>query len=144
MAKVYDNVSWEALRRILLQFGFHENWVQLVMQCDQTVQFAISINGSVTSHFLPKKGIRQGDPISPYLFILLVESLSRKITMEHQWANIKGIRITRHYPPITHSQFADDIVLYGEATYQEIQSFNTILKNYARAIGQKINFQSLK
>ena len=127
MAKAYDRVSWDFLRKILSRFGFQEAWINLVMQCVETIDFSVSINGVLTSYFKPQKGLRQGDPISPYLFILMAEYLSRLILNEQQKGNIKGIRITKHCPPMTHSQFADDTVVFGELSALEIQSILAVL-----------------
>ena len=79
------------------------------MNCVDSVQFAISINGSLTTTFAPQKGIRQGDPLLPYLFILVAKYLSRLIVNEQKLGHLHGIKITRHCSPITHSQFAHDL-----------------------------------
>ena len=83
--------------------SFQEAWINLVMQCVETVDFSVSINGVLTSYFKPQKGLRQGDPVSPYLFVLVAEYLSRLILNEQQKGNIRGNRITKHCPPMTHS-----------------------------------------
>ena len=76
MAKAYDRVEWENLRRIMLKLGFHGDFVHRIMRCVSSVSFSIKINGNLSQPFRPSRGIRQGDPISPYLFLLCSEGLS--------------------------------------------------------------------
>jgi hypothetical protein len=76
MAKVYDRVEWAYLKGIMLRLGFHSDFVNLVMRHVSLVSFSIRLNGALTNSFRPSRGIRRGDPISPYLFLLCSEGLS--------------------------------------------------------------------
>lgn len=79
MSKAYDKVEWDFLEAIMKKKGFVERWVNLLMACVQSIIYSVSINGQPRGKILPTRGIRQGDPISPYIFILCAKGLSSLI-----------------------------------------------------------------
>lgn len=98
MNKAYDRVEWDFVEENLMRMGFNPRWVRLVMSCITTASLSLVING-----FNPTRGLRQGDPLFPYLFLLVSEVLSRSVT----YANL-----SRSGPLISHILFADDSLFF--------------------------------
>ena len=76
MSKAFNRVEWPCLERIMTRLGFHERWISLMMMCIKSVSYSVLLNGEPKGLIRPTRGIRQGDPISPYLFLLCGEGLS--------------------------------------------------------------------
>ncbi|KAM2632785.1 hypothetical protein EV1_023480 [Malus domestica] len=110
-----------------------------VKECISTVSFSILINGSPTGYIQPKRGLRQGDPLSPFLFLICTEGFSSLIRKGMERGTLHGYKFTPNGTPFTHLFFADDSVLFGNATVEEAQGVADILKVYASGSGQEIN-----
>ena len=93
--------------------------------------FSILLNGSPTGTFQSSRGIRQGDPLSPFLFILMAEGLSRLLQSRVEGGELRGIRLTESLEAQTHHQFVDDTMLMGHPSVQEAQSSKKILDLFA-------------
>lgn len=76
MNKAYDRVEWRFLEAIMDKLGFSSRWIPLIMSCVRTASYSMMFNGNALGNITPTKGIRQGDPISPYLFLICAETLS--------------------------------------------------------------------
>uniref|UniRef100_A0A2N9F4S2 Reverse transcriptase domain-containing protein n=1 Tax=Fagus sylvatica TaxID=28930 RepID=A0A2N9F4S2_FAGSY len=139
MSKAYDRVEWVFLEKIMMTMGFHQKWVALMMECVQSVSFSVLINGEPKGYFNPSRGLRQGDPLSPYLFLLCAEGLHALLTRATISRHLQGIAISRGGPKLTHLFFADDSVLFCRATLMECNTILEILRKYERASGQQIN-----
>lgn len=139
MSKAYDRIEWNFVQSVLTKMGFPDNIVGVIMKCISTVSYQILINGQPSKLFSPERGLRQGDPISPYLFILCAKVLSGLIHKEVHNKSIHGIKVARSAPQISHLQFADDSLLFARATQQEANVILSILETYQRASGQVVN-----
>jgi ribonuclease HI len=139
MAKAYDRIEWPFLEKTLITMGFPSRLVNTIMACVSTVSFSILINGKPSPEFRPHRGIRQGDPLSPYLFIICAEVLSSLISQLQITNKIKGITIATNAPHITHLFFADDSLLFCRAKATEAIHLMTALNEYQRISGQQIN-----
>ena len=136
MSKAYDRVEWGLMEGLLRKLGFHEKWVALMMECITIVSYSILINGKPTGTIRPSRGIRQGDPLSPYLFILCTKGLHGLMNQVVLSRNIRGISICRNGLRLTYLFFANDSLLFCRASIQECQHILNILLTYEKASGQ--------
>ncbi|EEE66057.1 hypothetical protein OsJ_22054 [Oryza sativa Japonica Group] len=141
MMKAYDRVEWSFLHGCLLKLGFADPWIQTVMRCVTSVRYAVRINGELTYPVTPSRGLRQGDPISPYLFLLCTEGLSSILQKKESMGVIQGIRNGHLGPPISHLLFADDSIFFARSDLHSVQGLKDALQAYCKASGQKINLQ---
>ncbi|CAL1367235.1 unnamed protein product [Linum trigynum] len=139
MKKAYDLVEWDFLINLLKAYGFNDTWCGWVQACISTVKFRLLFNGAPSTDFTPSRGIRQGDPLSPLLFILMSNSLSFMIEKAAQRQFIKGIKLNRECPILTHCLFADDTVIFGEASVREADNILSIIHDYGSITGQEVN-----
>ena len=116
----YDKIEWSFLKMVMTNFGFPQIWIQWVMQCVTTTSFSILIHGSPFGHFKPQRGLRQGDPLSPFLFVLAFEVLSKLIEREAASNKINGFKLARDLAPITHLQFANDLFIFAQANEENM------------------------
>lgn len=141
ISKAYDRLEWSFLEAILLRLGFARAWIDVIMCSVKSVSYSILFNGNPTGYIVPSRGLRQGDPLSPYLFIFCAEGLSSLITHSITHGSLKGLVMCPGAPVIHHLLFADDSFLFGEATEGECLQFRQVLNIYERASGQKINLE---
>jgi hypothetical protein len=140
LQKAYDKVNWSFLKNVLVQFGFNHVFIGWIMECISSVSFSILINGGMSKHFLPSRGLRQGDPLSPYLFILCQEVLSRIIDKKFLNGDIKGVKMNMAGPAFTHVMYLDDIMVFAKANCREVEALDECLETYCGWSGQKINW----
>ena len=123
------------------KLGFLEKWVKRVMTYVTTTSFSILLNGKPYGNVLPSRGIRHGDPLSPYLFLLCAESFTSLFTKVENDGKIHGASICRGAPKVSNLLFADDSLLFCKATQNEVEVIFGMLQAYANASGQCINLE---
>ncbi|KAM2035402.1 hypothetical protein EV2_039395 [Malus domestica] len=116
MAKAYDCVEWFFLSAMLPKLGFDDLFCQWVMACVQTVSYGVVVNGETTSYITPHRGLRQGDLLSPFLFLFCAEGFSSLIHNKERLGWFQGIKVNPHADFLSHVFFADDSVLFCQAT----------------------------
>ncbi|KAL6189078.1 hypothetical protein ACLB2K_040468 [Fragaria x ananassa] len=141
ISKAYDRVEWVFLQGVLTKFGFDEKLVELIMRCVRSVSFSILWNGEAVGLINPTKGLRQGDPLSPYLFLMVSEGLTGLLQKADREGMIHGVKAAVDAPIISHLLFADDSLLFGRAEIHEAIRVKQCLLLYESSAGQKINFQ---
>ena len=120
--------------------GFSHKWIQWVMLCVTTVSYEFCFNGSMVGPIQPTRGLRQGDPLSPYLFLFCVEGLSDALFNAASSGTIHGSQISPTAPIITHLLFADDSYLFFRANRTETEAIKSLLNQYEKSSGQAVNF----
>ncbi|CAO2842007.1 unnamed protein product [Amaranthus hypochondriacus] len=141
LKKAYDSIEWSFIRDSLLHHGFDELSCKLIMSCVSSSSISVLINGSPTMPFFPSRGIRQGDPISPYLFILCMEALSRKIELAVDRGQWKPFSLKGNKASISHLMFADDLLLFGVPNIDTLLSFKDVLQEFSSESGLSANPQ---
>jgi hypothetical protein len=136
LAKAYDRVDWTYLEGMLLKLGFAKQWISWIMTCVRSVKYSIRLNGNLLQKFAPTRGLRQGDPLSPYLFLFVAEGLSRLLRQEINSGQLNELKICRQSPGISHLLFADDSILFFEANMDQAMRVKSILSKYELATGQ--------
>ena len=140
--KAYDHVNWETLFYLLERMGFGGRWRSWLKTCVSTVRFSILVNGSPAGFFGSPRGLRQGDPLSPLLFLLIMEVLSRILKKTEEGCFIQGF----HVGPVnsigirvSHLLFANDTILFCDASREQILSIRLVLACFQTFTGLKVN-----
>lgn len=133
MSKAYDRVKWAYMEKVLEKMSFHERWVKLMMVCITTASYSVLINGEPHGEITPTRGLRQGDPLSPYLFLMCTKGLHGLISKAANDGDIEGVSICRNGPKLTRLLFANDSLIFYKSSESECQSLLNILAKYERA-----------
>lgn len=140
MSKAYDRMEWGFIRAVLVQMGFDLQWVSWIMSCIVSVSYSFLINGSPQGGIRPTRGIRQEDPLSPYIFILCSEVLSSLCDKALADGSLVGVRVSRANPAVNHLLFADDTMFFCRSNQASVAALRCILQRYESLSGQRINY----
>eukprot|EP00253_Pinus_taeda_P007997 PITA_07997 len=138
LSKAFDSISWQYIQKILNAFGFDPSWTRWILSLLSSSLFSILINGIPSETFRPSRGIRQGDPLSPFLFVIIAEGLGRTIKSASLTHRLKGLSFNNS-PSFSHQKFMDDNMLYGHPSVQEAQLLKDLLSTFSEATGALIN-----
>lgn len=116
VSKAYDRIEWRFLDKILLKLGFLHSIVDLIMLCVNSVSYSFLLNSSQFGSLVPNRGIRQGNPLSPYIFICCVNVFIQLVETAMGEGRLKGVRIAHSAPVVSHLCFVDDTILFSQAT----------------------------
>ncbi|KAK8676836.1 hypothetical protein V6N13_142398 [Hibiscus sabdariffa] len=120
--------------------GFADRWVSLIMKYVTTISCSVNLNGSNGVPFTPSRGLRQGEPPSPYMFLICAKCLSSILCSAKATGSISGTKDGRYGVPITHLFFTDDSFLFGQSTLDEAAQIKALISSYEHASGQLVNY----
>ena len=145
--KAYNHVNWEFLLFLLQQCGFSEKWGKWTRCCISTVKFSILINGCPSDFFGSSRGLWQGDPLSPFLFDIVMEALSHMLVAATTTGQFLGFTVgnaTGSLMTVSHLLFADDTLIFCDADNNHITALHGILSRFKEMSGLKINLGKSK
>ena len=119
ISKAYNRVDWNFLQNIMCKLGFDQRWVQVALEIVTTASYSVLINGEPRGFITQSRSIRQGDPLSPYLFLLCAEGLSTLLRKAVETQVLHGILSSQHRVCISHLLFTNDSLLFCKATVDE-------------------------
>lgn len=139
--KAYDSVNWGFLIYMLGRLNFGERWIKWVKNCLSSSSISVLVNGSPTEEFAMERGLRQGDPLAPFLFIIVAEGLSGLMKQAVAYGKFTPFKFCGdNGPEVSMLQFADDTIIMGKASVENLFAVKTILRCFELCAGLKVNF----
>ena len=138
--KAYDSVEWSFLDWVMDKMGFGEKWRKWIMGCVSTTSIFMLVNGSPSRQFRISRGLRQGCPLSPFLFNLVAKALSSLLHEAVSRNLFKGIKVGSNEMSVSHLQYADDTIIFCEAQVDQLLNVKRVLRCFQVISGLKINF----
>ncbi|CAM8923331.1 unnamed protein product [Rhodiola kirilowii] len=139
MSKAYDRISWRFILKMMAAMGFSETWIDLIYRNISNCWYSVLWNGSSYGFFKSNKGVRQGDPLSPSLFILGMEFLSRLINDAIRKGDLIAYKIKGCITPVHHLMYADDLLIFSNGHTRSVNNLMKIISRFCDSSGQKIN-----
>lgn len=143
MEKAYDSVKWCAVEQIMKGLGFPTKFISWVMTCVSTVSYSAFVNGELAERFSARRGLRQGDPMSPLLFVLVMEYLHRGLLKLRNCPDF-NFHLRCQKLEVVHLCFADDLLLFAMGDVGSIMLLNDVLQGFSAATGLKPTWLRVK
>nr|XP_025621448.1 uncharacterized protein LOC112712731 [Arachis hypogaea] len=138
--KAYDRIWWSFVDRVLKSMGFGEVWRSWIRTCLSTASMSVLVNGTTTKPFKLQRGLRQGDPLSPFLFVMVSQVLNSTLGRLCEKGRIRSLDIGHNRVSIMHLQFADDTILFCPCDHKPLMSYKRLLGGFELITGLKINY----
>ncbi|KAJ9555268.1 hypothetical protein OSB04_009882 [Centaurea solstitialis] len=142
--KAYDSVEWFFLLDCLKKMGFGAKWVSWIEACLKSSSVSVLVNGSPTKEFPMKRGLRQGDPLAPFLFLIIAEGLHILMDNAEKKVVFEGIKVGKLECSVSHLQYADDVIFFGKWKAANFRNLLNILECFHELSGLKINVRKSK
>lgn len=139
MSKSYDIVDWDYFEQTMVILGIPERFINLIMLCVKSMSFSMFFDGVPKGPIVPSRGLRQGDPLFPYLFLLYTEGLVSLLNQSATGGGLRGIRVCKGAPMVNHLLFTNDILIFCKAMSTVSTQLLDTLQTYAKALGQCVN-----
>ncbi|GAU23839.1 hypothetical protein TSUD_380010 [Trifolium subterraneum] len=141
--RAYDTVNWKFLEYMMVRMGFSELWRQWMQACIFQSTMSVIVNGSPTGDFKVGKGLRQGDPLSPFLFLIVAEGLTGLMNKAVENGRFHGYKVSNNI--LFHTlQFADDTIIMGDGNWDNLWTIKIVLRSFEIVSGLKVNFYKSK
>lgn len=141
MNKANDHVEQDFLEIVLQKMRFSLVWIGWITETVRSFSYNLLINGKFSKRIVASKGLRQGDPLPPYLFLFLVDILSKNLNKAIQSSEITGIKLNRHCPDLYHMLFVYDLLFFLEANVTNYRKLFDLIQAYCVAQGKVINYE---
>uniref|UniRef100_A0A803Q6Q9 Reverse transcriptase domain-containing protein n=1 Tax=Cannabis sativa TaxID=3483 RepID=A0A803Q6Q9_CANSA len=138
ISKAYDTVNWEFLEKLMKEFNLPGRFINWIMTCLKSTSYSVLMNGRVQGSFQGKKGLRQGYPLSPLLFVLIMEYLTRRLLLAADQSKFRYHPLCKNLKIINLS-FADDLMIFCKGEFGSIQIIKQILDEFSATSGLTIN-----
>ncbi|KAJ9557471.1 hypothetical protein OSB04_012085 [Centaurea solstitialis] len=142
--KAFDSVSWEFLDEVMEQMRFGSKWRLWIRECLSSASISVLVNGSPSAEFHMKKGVRQGDLMAPFLFLIAAEGLSIALKEAKLKGAFHGLKLPNGGPEVSHLQYADDALFVGDWSFTNARNLTRILRCYHLSSGLKVNLNKSK
>lgn len=139
-AKAYDSVEWNFLDEIMAGMNFGTKWRKWILECISTAYAAVLVNGSPSPEFKLERGLRQGDPLSPFLFLIIAEGLNILVSKAVQIEMFEALDMGREKVKVVLLQYADDTIFTCTGKMENVLVIKDILRNFELLSGLKVNF----
>lgn len=137
----FDRVEWSFLKQVMLKMGFDPIFVNWIYTCISSASFSFNINGNARGYIFPSRGIWQGDPLSPYLFLIWSEVFLLLIQNFARTGDFHGLKLSKNGPTFSHLLFTDDSLVFCKANLAHADCIKRILDLYGSSSGQLVNLE---
>ncbi|KAL0443689.1 UNVERIFIED_CONTAM: hypothetical protein Slati_2091600 [Sesamum latifolium] len=141
LSKAYDRVGWLFLERVLAKLGFHPIFIELIRLYISIVSYSIMLTGNKCGYFHPQRGLHQGDLLLQYLFLFCAEALGNLLRMAEERGEIKVVAISHQGPRVSHLLFADDTLIFCQASKEDLGCVRHVLETLEAASGLSVNLE---